>query len=360
MSAENNTLNIEAGPPQDHTKNTSPSKWPLLLLCCLFVAIGIVGGPLLLRFYYLNGGTRKWLISFLQTAAFPILIPPISLLITLHASNPNNLSSSLLLEPKLILSSACMGMLYGFINFLYSQGLSYLPASTSTLLQSTQLIFVAVFSRLIVKQKFTAYTMNSLVLTILGSIMLGIRANADRPVGVSTGNYWLGFFLTLLSAFLTGVMWPTVELSYRKATRAVTQATLLQYQLNVSVFATLFCLVGMAVSRDFQPEIGHGVTKQRGRRSAAEVRREERGEVRGAQCGSVGSEERRRRCTSRVIGGEGGGPVKEEEITRRRRRPAARDGAAENVEDQRQRRTDRRVGLVMGADMALTWQGLYG
>ncbi|KAK9095141.1 hypothetical protein Scep_026610 [Stephania cephalantha] len=239
MSAENNSLNIEAGPPpppppQDHIKNTSPSKWPLLLLCCLFVAIGIVGGPLLVRFYYLNGGTRKWLISFLQTAAFPILIPPISLLITLHASNPNNLSSSsLLLEPKLILSSACMGMLYGFINFLYSQGLSYLPASTSTLLSKH-------------------------------SVSFWIRANGDRPAGVSTGNYWLGFFLTLLSACLTGVMWPTVELSYRKATRALTQATLLQYQLNVSVFATLFCLVGMAVSRDFQAmgreanEFAHG------------------------------------------------------------------------------------------------------
>ncbi|KAK9144627.1 hypothetical protein Sjap_004530 [Stephania japonica] len=105
-SAENNSLNIEAGPLHDqcpppyHKNSTSTTKWPLLL-CCLFVAIGIVGGPLLVRFYYLNGGSRQWLI-----------------------------------KPNLILPSACMGMLYGLINFLYSQGLSYLPASISSLLQS--------------------------------------------------------------------------------------------------------------------------------------------------------------------------------------------------------------------------------
>ncbi|KAK9134284.1 hypothetical protein Syun_013614 [Stephania yunnanensis] len=72
-------------------------------------------------------------------------------------------------------------------------------------------------------------------------------------------------------------------------------------------------------------------------------------------------EARRRR---KEEGGSGGGNEKVKrskqrrtvEIARRRRRPAARDGAAENVADQRQRRTDRRVGLVMGADMALTWQ----
>ncbi|KAK9150648.1 hypothetical protein Syun_008957 [Stephania yunnanensis] len=33
--------------------------------------------------------------------------------------------------------------------------------------------------------------------------------------------------------------------------------------------------------------------------------------------------------------------------------------SGENVADQRQRRTDRRVGFDQGTDMALTWQGLY-
>ncbi|KAK9096709.1 hypothetical protein Sjap_022206 [Stephania japonica] len=272
-----NSVNIEAGPlnqfspehkittststtPQTQTNN-HPTKWPLLLLCCLFTAIGIVGGPLLLRLYYLNGGSRKWLVSCVQTAGFPILIVPVSLLILRTKSKP---MYSVLLEPKLLLSSALMGTLLGVINLLYSQGLSYLPVSTATLLQSTQLAFIAVFSRLVVKQKFTAYIVNSVVLMTLGSAMLGIRANGDRPAGVSTGKYWLGFVLTLLSAGLTGIMWPAIELSYRKATRAVTKTTLLQYQLSVAAFATIFSLIGMVVSKDFQAmgreanEFAHG------------------------------------------------------------------------------------------------------
>ncbi|KAK9162888.1 hypothetical protein Syun_003790 [Stephania yunnanensis] len=111
---------------------------------------GIVSGPLLLRLYYLNGGSRKWLVSCVQTPGFPILIVPISLLILRAKSKPIYF---VLLESNLLLSIALMGILLGVINFLYSQRLSYLPVSTAPEHS------VGIYCR-VVKRKFMAYIVN--------------------------------------------------------------------------------------------------------------------------------------------------------------------------------------------------------
>ncbi|KAK9167475.1 hypothetical protein Scep_002666 [Stephania cephalantha] len=214
------------------------------------MAIGVIGGPLLSRLYYLHGGGRKWVNTFTQSAGFPILFAPLFFLYLRHRSNPQ--STHFFMESKLFVASAIIGVFVGLDNFLYTLGLSYLPVSTSSILYATQLAFIAVFARIIVRQKFTPFTINSVVLMTLGSVLLGPRTSGDRPAGVTGKGYLFGFFLTLGSAGLIGLVWPCVELCYAKATRVLNFTVVLQFQLNVAAFASIVSFIAMIANKDFQ------------------------------------------------------------------------------------------------------------
>ncbi|KAK9096118.1 hypothetical protein Sjap_021615 [Stephania japonica] len=108
------------------------------------------------------------------------------------------------------------------------------------------------FARIIVRQKFTPFSINSVVLMTLGSVLLGLRANGDRPAGVSGKEYLFGFFMTLGSAGLIGFIYPCIELCYAKASRALNFTAVLQFQLNVAIFASLVSFIAMLVNKDFQ------------------------------------------------------------------------------------------------------------
>ncbi|KAI3934637.1 hypothetical protein MKW92_035108 [Papaver armeniacum] len=221
--------------------------WLLITINCAFAICGAVGGPLLMRLYYLHGGNRIWLSSFIVNAGFPILIFPLMFLLIRSKS-----SASFWLEPKLLLWGAILGTLYGLVTFMYALGLSYIPVSTSSLLMATQLCFIAVFSWLIVKQKFTAFIINAVVVMTLGSVLLGINTDGDRPIGVSKAQYLLGFLLTLGAAALAGLITPLIELAFSKATRNLSYSSLLNFQVILSVFSTIVCVIGMLVNKDFQ------------------------------------------------------------------------------------------------------------
>ncbi|PIA51978.1 hypothetical protein AQUCO_01000092v1 [Aquilegia coerulea] len=233
----------------------------LLLLNCALVCLGQVGGPLLIRLYYLHGGKRIWLTSWIQTAAFPLLlIPPLLSRARDRARAQSRVLSQsispkdtkVLLNPKLLIASIVMGLIVGVDSYMFGLGLSYLPVSTSSLLMSTQLAFTAVFSLLLVRQKFTSYSINAVVLMTLGSVILAFHTNGDRPVGVSKGEYFVGFFMTLGAAALLGFMLPLIELSYSKACKVITYDLVLQVQFVVSMVATIFCTVAMVINKDFQ------------------------------------------------------------------------------------------------------------
>lgn len=106
------------------------------------MALGLTGGPIVSRLYFIHGGGRRWLSSLLETAAFPILLLPLSLS-----------SSSISITPRLFLASTVLGLLTGLDDFLYAYGLSFLPVSTSALLIASQLAFTALFAFLIVNQR---------------------------------------------------------------------------------------------------------------------------------------------------------------------------------------------------------------
>ncbi|KAK8957864.1 Purine permease 3 [Platanthera zijinensis] len=222
----------------------------LLLLNFFLVLLGGSGAPVLIRIYFLHGGNREWFTSFLQTAAFPFLLLPLLFSFSRRRSSASS-TPLFLISPFLLLSSAVIGILTGVDNFLYSYGISYLPLSTSSLLISTQLGFTALFAFLIVRQKFTASSINSVVLLTVAAVVLGVHANGDRPAGESNAKYYAGFAMALGAAVLYGLVLPLVELMYGKAKQDISYTLVVEIQIVISVAATAFCAVGMAVNKDF-------------------------------------------------------------------------------------------------------------
>ncbi|KAG0460890.1 hypothetical protein HPP92_021187 [Vanilla planifolia] len=225
----------------------------LLLLSVLLVIIGCAGGPLLLRLYFLHGGNRKWFVNFLQTAGFPFLfLPLLYSFFSRRCENPQKRHKLFQLTPPLLVYSTFLGLITGIGNLLGSYGISYLPVSTASLLGSTQLGFTAVFAFFIVRQKFTAPSINAVVLLSFGAVVLGVDADSDQPEGESKGKYYVGFAVMLAAAVLYALSLPLLELMFMKTKQDVTYVLLLEIQFIIGLSATVFCAVGMAVNKDFQ------------------------------------------------------------------------------------------------------------
>jgi drug/metabolite transporter (DMT)-like permease len=235
---------------------------PLLVVNFVLVVVGTAGGPLFLRAYYLHGGARKWLSASLQTAGFPILLVPLCVSFSRRKKKAAAAGSGgggtpfFLMTPRLLAASAGIGLMTGLDDLLYTYGLAYLPVSTSSILISTQLAFTAAFALLLVRQRFTAPSVNAVVLLSVGAAMLGMNAGGDRPAGVSRAQYAAGFAMTIAAAALFGLVLPIMELSQaRQAARPgaapVTYTLVIEMQLVIGLTATIFTAVGMLVNNDF-------------------------------------------------------------------------------------------------------------
>ncbi|KAK9100061.1 hypothetical protein Scep_023491 [Stephania cephalantha] len=86
-----------------------------------------------------------------------------------------------------------------------------------------------------------------------GAAALVLQTSGDRPAGVREGEYSLGFLMMLGSMAMSGLMMPLVELGYSKSTVPVNYAVVMQFQVVQSLFANLFCTIGMLINNDFQP-----------------------------------------------------------------------------------------------------------
>ncbi|XP_020272444.1 purine permease 3-like, partial [Asparagus officinalis] len=124
--------------------------------------------------------------------------------------------------------------------------------STSSILISTQLSFTALFSFLVVRQRFTAYSINAVILLTVGPIVLGLSSSKDRPEGESNRKYYLGFFMTITASVLIGVILPLTERTYKMVNEGMSYVVVMEVQFVIGVFGSVFCLVGMLVSKDFE------------------------------------------------------------------------------------------------------------
>ncbi|KAM0924798.1 hypothetical protein ACQ4PT_004717 [Festuca glaucescens] len=223
---------------------------PLAIVNIVLIGIGAVAGPLILRAYFVHGGSRKWLSSFLQTSGWPLLLPHL-----IFHRRKDGISPLFLMPPRLLAVSAALGVAIGLSDFLYAYGLADLPVSTSSILISTQLVFTAFFALVVVRQRFTAFSINAVVLLTVGAAMLGMNGSgSDRPEGVSRAAYYVGFAMTIGSAATYGLVLPLMELSQaRLAGRSAGSYSLvLEMQVVIGIGATAFCIIGMIVNKDFQ------------------------------------------------------------------------------------------------------------
>ncbi|KAJ0984631.1 hypothetical protein J5N97_002987 [Dioscorea zingiberensis] len=226
-------------------------KRSLVILNCVLLAVGNTAGPLLSRLYFQGGGHRQWLSSWLETGGWPVIFIPL-IISYYYRLKHDTLAKPYFMTPRIFAACTVLGLLTGIDDFLYAYGLAFLPVSTSALLISTQLAFTALFAFLIVKQKFTPYSINAVALLTVGAVILGLHGSTDRPANVTKGKYFMGFFLTLGAAALYGFVLPMVELTYMKARQAITYTLVMEMQLVMGFFATLFCTVGMLINKDFQ------------------------------------------------------------------------------------------------------------
>ncbi|KAG6398096.1 hypothetical protein SASPL_139547 [Salvia splendens] len=235
---------------EDQTTTTAAMKRVYLIINCLILAVGNCGGPLIMRLYFVRGGKRIWFSSWLETGGWPIILLP--LLVSYTRRRRAGSSKLVLMRPRVFVAAAAIGAATGLDDYMYAYGVARLPVSTSALIIATQLAFTAAFAFVLVGQRFTAYSVNAVVLLTLGAVVLGLHTDGDRPEGESNREYLLGFFLTLIAAALYGLILPLVELMYKRAKQALTYTLVMEIQLVMCFFATVFCTVGMIVNNDFQ------------------------------------------------------------------------------------------------------------
>ncbi|XP_030933458.1 purine permease 3-like [Quercus lobata] len=223
----------------------------LLILSCILLSIG-GGGPLIMRLYFIHGGKRVWFSSWLQTGGWPIILFPLIITYFNRRAKQGTSTKLFFMKPPLFIASAVIGILTGFVDYLYAYGVARLPVSTSSLIIASQLAFTAAFAFLLVKQKFTSYSINAVVLLTIGAGVLALHTSNDRPSGETNKEYFSGFFMTLGASALYGFVLPLVELTYRKAKQAITYSLVMEIQMVISLFATILCTIGMLINKDFQ------------------------------------------------------------------------------------------------------------
>ncbi|XP_074354234.1 purine permease 1-like isoform X2 [Apium graveolens] len=221
-------VNIES--ETHETIKLSPSmKNILLLINCIVLSIGHCGGPLVTRLYFIHGGKRVWLSSCLLTAGWPFIFVIFVGIFCFRRAIIGDCTTKLFnIRPRLFLASAFIGILTGVDDYIYAYGVARLPVSTVALIIASQLAFTA------------------------GSGVLALHTSSDRPDGESKREYVLGFVMTLGAAALYGFILPLVEFTYQKAKQVIDYQLVMEFQMVMCVFATLFCIVGMLINHDFQ------------------------------------------------------------------------------------------------------------
>ncbi|KAG6705279.1 hypothetical protein I3842_07G172300 [Carya illinoinensis] len=224
----------------------------LLILNCILLSIGNCGSPLIIRLYFIHGSKRVWLESWLLTGGFPIILLPLAFVYFQRRATQGPGTELFFMKPPLFLAAVFIGIFTGLDDYLYAYGVSLLPVSTSSLIIASQLAFTAGFAFLLVKQKFTSYSINAVFLLTFGAAVLALHTSNDRPEGESNKEYLAGFFMTLGASALYGFLLPLVELTYKKTRQEMTYSLVMEIQMVLSFFATLFCTVGMLINKDFQ------------------------------------------------------------------------------------------------------------
>ncbi|KAI4311782.1 hypothetical protein MLD38_036649 [Melastoma candidum] len=219
---------------------------PLVIANTVCFFVGSVASSLLTKYYFIHGGSSRWVSTWVQSAGFPMLLFPIYLPPLLGLTSRRPFTG---FDRKILLMSVAVGFLLGVNNLLFSWGTSYLPVSTSSLLLSSQLVFTLILSALIVRQKINFNNLNCVILLTVSSVLLALGSSSDRPPGLTRGEYTMGFLCTVGAGLLFALYLPVMERIYR---RVDCYAMVVEMQTVMEGVATMLAMVGMACDGGFR------------------------------------------------------------------------------------------------------------
>ncbi|XP_010478523.1 PREDICTED: probable purine permease 4 [Camelina sativa] len=252
-------VNADQEQEQNLVKPTGKRSLILLLTTYFCLFVGSIASSLLAKYYFVHGGSSRWVSTWVQSAGFPLLLTLIYF--------PRYVFKTTTRRPftrftrRHLLFSVLIGFFLGINNFLFSWGTSYLPVSTSSLLLSTQLVFTLILSVLIVKQKVTFSNLNCVILLTLSSVLLALGSSSDKPDGLTKSKYYIGFASTIGAGLLFALYLPVTEKLYRSV---YCYAMVMELQLMMELSATVFATIGMAFDGGFREmvnEANHVFTK---------------------------------------------------------------------------------------------------
>ncbi|XP_068304134.1 probable purine permease 5 [Pyrus communis] len=227
-------------------KSKPISHWILLVLGSGGMLIAFPASSLLSRVYYANGGTSKWIISWVAVAGWPltalILLP--TYIVCKTTPTPLNI--------KLTVSYIVLGLLSAADNLMYAYAYAYLPASTASLLASSSLVFSALFGHLLVNNKLNAAIVNAIFIITAAMTIIALDSDSDRYGNVTDKQYILGFVWDILGSALHGLIFALSERVFVKLLGRRSFHVVLEQQVMVSFFAFVFTTIGVIVNKDFQ------------------------------------------------------------------------------------------------------------
>ncbi|XP_031381115.1 probable purine permease 5 isoform X2 [Punica granatum] len=246
-------------------KSKPMSHWILLLLSSLSMLVAFPASSLLSRVYYSDGGTSKWIISWVAVAGWPI--SALILLPTYFVCK----TSPTPLTLKLTTSYVLLGFLSAADNLMYAYAYAYLPASTASLLASSSLVFSALFGYLIAKNKLNASMVNGIIIITAAMAIIALDSSSDRYGNVTSSQYILGFFWDIMGSALHGLIFALSELVFIKLVGRLSFHVVLEQQAMVSFFAFIFTTIGLLINRDFQGMVHEAETFKDGKSSYKQV-----------------------------------------------------------------------------------------
>ncbi|KAL3376920.1 hypothetical protein AABB24_003376 [Solanum stoloniferum] len=245
---------IPAETPNSVNKYT---KWLEIGIYALIVLVSQSVATILGKLYYNKGGKSTWLISLTETIAFPILLIPMIFNCTNNNNNkiPNleyHDSKSPSLMTKLFIY-VFLGFLVGVGCGLFSIGLLHLPASTFSLISSSQLAFNVLFSLFMKLEKITPLIANSIALVTISSLLLALdSSNKASSSSLSNHHNAIGFICTLIASALFGLLFSLTDLLFRKFLKKNTLREFMDVIICQSFFATCIILIGLFASKEWR------------------------------------------------------------------------------------------------------------
>ncbi|KAI3987247.1 hypothetical protein MKX01_031731 [Papaver californicum] len=229
--------------------------WFRVTIYALFDVAGQTVASVLGRLYYQKGGNSKWMGSFVQSAGYPVLFIPLTI-VKLYSPQPTSFTTATTKNSASVFTLALvylsLGLLMTGMQILYSYGMVYLPVSTYALVCGTQLVFTTVFSSVFNSQKLTPFVLNTVVLLTMSTSLLALNTDAPNSTTTSEGKYIIGFLCTLAASAGTALFLSLMQLSFQKVVKRETIDAVLEMTIFASLVATCACLVGIFASGEWK------------------------------------------------------------------------------------------------------------